>query len=51
MTKSNIEESRKFNTKQKKTDTKEYLLHDSFHIKFRHTQNLSIIRGVVILSE
>lgn len=51
MTKSNVEESHKYNTKQKKTDTKEYILYDTFHIKFKDTQNLSIIRGVIILSE
>lgn len=51
MTKENTKESHKHNIEQKKQDTEEYILYDLFYIKFRDTQNLFIVRKVVILWE
>lgn len=38
-TPNNINDSHKTNVEQKKSDTKEYLLHDSIYIKYKNRHN------------
>ena len=44
-----MDESQKHNSKQKKRDTKEYILYDSIYTKLENMQNKCMVREVKIV--